>query len=96
MEKLKLFVLSAPLWHILIIGIIYYVAYQSFVLVPPKLNEHRKARYHIVNAGMFCTFGHLLFSFALSAHHSSIPVLLRLSAFLTWTATLAVILSIRR
>src|SRR5437879_6506151 len=93
MEKLRQMFSSIPLWHLLVIGAIYYIAYQSFAVLPPRLEEHRKAKYHLVNGCIFCTVAQVLFMFALSGHHSKVPLLLRLSAFLTWTCTLAVILS---
>ncbi len=92
MEKLRQLFSSIPLWHLLVIGFIYYVGYQAFAVLPPRLEEHRLSKYHVVNAGLFCTIAQVLFMFALSSHHSSVPVILRLSAFLAWTWTLAVIL----
>jgi small-conductance mechanosensitive channel len=92
MQKIYDFLLSVPLWHLLIIAIIYYIAYQSFVLLPPRLEAHRNAKYHFANAGLFCTVAQLLFIFALSAYHTEVHSLLKLSTFLTWTATLVVIL----
>jgi small-conductance mechanosensitive channel len=92
MEKFRQLFTAVHLWHVLVIVAIYYIAYQSLVVLPPRLDEHRKAKYHLVNAGVFCTVGQLLFMFALSVKSSSVPVLLRLTCFVTWTVTLAVIL----
>jgi small-conductance mechanosensitive channel len=91
-ERLRQIFLFMPLWHLLVIALIYYLAYQSFIKLPPRLEEHRKAKYHYVNAGLFSTLALLLFMFALNSLHSHVTVLLRLTTFLTWTWTVVVIL----
>jgi small-conductance mechanosensitive channel len=93
MQKLNELLNSISSWHILVTACIFYVAWQTFIVNPPRLEEHRKAKYHWVNAGLFCTVCILLFAFALRIHNSPVSVFLSLTAFLTWTVMMGFILS---
>lgn len=92
MEKFRTIVATMSSWHLLVVVSIFYVAWQAFIVIPPRLEEHRKANYHWVNAGLFCTISLLLFTFALRVHNSTVGVFLSLSTFLTWTVMLGFIL----
>ncbi len=93
METIKLIVSSVSSFHLLVVVIVLYTAFQTFIVNPPKLEEHRRANYHWVNAGLFCTGTLLLFIFGLRVHGVEPGVFLSLAAFLIWTGTVGVILS---
>lgn len=93
MEKLKALISGMSSWHLLVVVAIFYVAWQAFIVIPPRLEEHRKAKYHWVNGGLFCTVSLLLFMFALRVHNSTVSVLLSLATFSTWTVMVGFILS---
>jgi small-conductance mechanosensitive channel len=92
-DRLKQFAEAALSWHFLVAICVFYIAWQAFVMIPPRLEEHKKAKYHLVNAGVFCSVSLLLFMFVLGVHNASVGVLLKLTTFLSWTVTMALILS---
>jgi small-conductance mechanosensitive channel len=92
MTKLRDLLVLASSWHILVLVAIFYIARQAFFVIPPRLEEHRQAKYHWVNAGLFCTVSQLLLMFALDVRHRGISTFLKLTTFLSWTITVAFIL----
>jgi small-conductance mechanosensitive channel len=81
------------LWHLLVVLAIIYISWRAFGAFLPRLEEHAKTKLHLVNSGIACVFGQLIFMFILYIFDVNLGVVLPSASFLTWTITLLCILS---
>lgn len=79
-------------WYAIVVLSIFYISWRAIVVTPPLLKEKRKAKYHYVQAGIFCTLGQLAFIFLLSTSNTPMGTVLPLVCFFTWMGTLSLIL----
>lgn len=81
-----------PLWQAFILVAIAYVCWRALLVLPPRLAAHAEGKYHWINACLCFTLAVLFFMFVLYRGHQEIGIVLPVSAFMSWTIGLLIIL----